>query len=331
MNRGALINLARRAMLKNFFLKFIAIILALSLYIWVSEDRETVVAGYAPVQFVVPDGLSLVSEPIDRAKITFRGRWSDINRFDPSHLDPIRIDLSPTDKDSVVSITSDRLAVPPTIRVTDIEPSSIYVDLERETFKTVPVRPRVSGDPRESYTVEDISTSPATVTLRGPESRLEEMDSVSTERVDVSNRTESLERPVRLDISDGLVNAELDGPVELSVIIATEEITETLAEIPVEAVNTAYQTTVEPDDAELTVRGPKSVIEDLNLDLIRAEIDLSDESGPGTLSRSAEVVNLHPDVELVRIYPERFRVVAEAVAADDEEDDEADEEETDSL
>lgn len=314
MNRGVLIKLARRVFVKNFFLKFIAAVLTLALYIWVSEDRETVVAGYAPVQIVVPDGLSLVSDPIDRVKVTFRGRWSDINRFDPSDLDPIRLDLSPTDKDTVVSITSDRMAVPPTIRVTDIEPDSMYVDLERESYKNVPVRPRVSGNPRSPYTVEQVQITPETITIRGPESRLDDIDAVPTERVDITDRTRSLRREVRPDISDGLITAEFDTPIELTVDIVTEEIAERLDGVPVEAVNTSYETTVEPTVAQVEVRGPKPVVEDLDRDLIRGEIDLSseDERPPGTYSRGAQVVNLHPDLDVVRIHPERFRVVTEA-------------------
>lgn len=311
MNGGVLIQMARRVFVRNFYLKFIAAVLTLALYIWVSEDRETVVAGYAPVRIVVPDEMTLVSDPIDRVKVTFRGRWSDINRFDPSDLDPIRIDLSPGDKDTVVSITSDMIGVPPAIRVTDIEPSSMYVDLEDESFKNVPIRPRITGDPRPSYTVANIQVSPRTVTLRGPDSRLEAIESVRTERIDISDRTESLQREVRLDIDDGLVSVELDSAIQLDVDIETEEISETLSDLPVDAVNTSYETSVDPQRAELMIRGPESVITDLDRDLIRVEIDLSDEDQrpPGTFSLQAEVVNLPPEVELRRIHPERFRVV----------------------
>ena len=313
MNRGVLVQLGRRIFLKNFYLKFIAVILALALYIWVSEDRETVVAGYAPVQIVVPDEQTLVSDPVDRVKVTFRGRWSDINRFDPSQLDPIRIDLSPDD--SVVSLTPNMIGVPPSIRITDIEPSSIYVELEAETYKNVPLRPRISGEPRTSYTVESTRVTPETITIRGPESRIDEIDTVRTEQVDISDRTDSLERTVQPDIGDGLISVELDEPIMLSVDIETEEVTETLDNISVSAVNTSYATEVEPSTAAVTIRGAKPDIDSLDLDVIRAEIDLTDEDDrpPGTFSRQAEVVNLPADVELDRIHPDRFRVTTERI------------------
>lgn len=322
MNWSPALSVIRRSVVKNFFLKFIALTLALSLYIWVSEDRETVVAGYAPIRMVVPDGLVLVSEPIDRVKITFRGRWSDINRFDPSNLDPIRLDLSVSDADSVVTIGRDRVAVPPSIRVTDIEPDSIFVDLEREDLKNVTLRPRIVGDPRTSYTIEDVRIRPETITIRGPISRLEQIDSVYTERVDITDQTNTVQRQVRPDIADGLITAELDTPIELVVEIVTEEIDKELTGITVDAVNTSYVTSVEPDTAQVIVRGPQSIISTMNEDLIRAEIDLTeeDERPPGTFSRPAEVVNLPPDVDAIQIYPQRFRVVTTRPAgAPDEE------------
>ncbi len=326
MKGGVLIQLARRIFVRNFYLKFIAIILTLALYIWVSEDRETVVAGYAPVRIVVPDDMTLVSDPIDRVKVTFRGRWSDINRFDPSDIDPLRIDLSPADRDRVVSITSDMIGVPPAIRVTDIEPSSMYVDLEPEIFKNVPVRPRISGDPRASYTVTDIRVIPRTVTLRGPESRLQDIDSVRTEHIDITGRTEPLRREIRLDIDDGLVTAELDAPVSLEIDIETEEIEETLSEVSVDAVNTSYEASIDPEAANLTVRGPESVVSEFDRELIRVEIDLSEEDNrpPGTYSRRAEVVNLPPELELERIHPDRFRVITTEAQPDPSPDEDED-------
>ncbi len=307
---GVLIALGRRIFVNNFYLKFIAAVLTLALYIWVSEDRETVVVRSAPVQMTVPDGMVLVSDPVDRLEVTIRGRWSDINRFDAREVDPIRIDLSPADTDSVITFSPNMINVPPTLRVTHLEPQSVYVDLEPESFKTVPIRPRVTGEPAESYTIEDIRVTPQMVTIRGPTGRLEGIDSVATESIDVSHRTRPLQRTARLDIDDGLVDADLDEPIVIEVDIETEEITESFSDLPVEAVNTSYETEVNPDTAEIMVRGPKPVVEGLNRDLVRIEIDLSEEDDrpPGIFSRSAEVFNLPPEVELINVHPERFRV-----------------------
>lgn len=310
MNGGVLIDLGRRIFVRNFYLKFIAVILTLALYIWVSEDREAVVAGHAGVQMVVPDDMVLVSEPVDRVKVTVQGRWSDINRFDITNLDPIRLDLSPGDDESVVSITRDMIGVPPSLRVTDVDPDSVYVELEPLEYRTVALEPHITGSTGDSHTVVDTRVDPDTITVRGPRSRIEDLSAVPTERVDITDLTQSLQRQVRPRIDDGLITADVDQPITVYVDIETEEVTETLTELAVEAVNTGYDATVEPADADVTVRGPASVIEQLDTALIRLEIDLSDHS-PGTYSRDASVVNLPPDVQVEHVHPQRFRVIVE--------------------
>lgn len=314
MDRGVLIDLARRVFVKNFYLKFIALVLSLALYIWVSEDRETVVAEHTAVQTVVPDGMVLVSDPVTRATVTLRGRWSDIDRFDPDDLDPIRLDLSPEDTESVISLTPDMVGVPPNLRVTSLEPNSVYVELERKDQKEVALNPRLVGEPAAAFTVTGTSIEPDTVSLIGPRSRLEEIDSIYTEPIDVSGHTESFEEAVEPRVDDGLLTAEYDERPIVEVDIDTEEITATLDGLSVEPVNTSYATSVEPASADVTVRGPKPTVDDLDLDLIRLEIDLSDvdDRPPGTYSRSPRLVNLPAGVEMVDTHPQQFRVVTES-------------------
>lgn len=324
MDGGVLIDFARRVFVQNFYLKFIALVLTLALYIWVSEDRETVVAEHTSVQTVVPDEMVLVSDPISRVTVTLRGRWSDIDRFDPSDLDPIRLDLSPEDSGTVISLTPDMVGVPPNLRVTDVEPDSVYVELEREGQKRVALNPRITGEPPAPYTVEQVEVSPETVLIRGPESRLAEIDSIYTAPVDVSAQTSPLEVQVEPRVDDGLLTVETDEPVVVDVDIETEEITRTLNDVPVEAVNTSYITSVEPSAADVTVRGPRPTIDGMNLDLIRLEIDLTEEDDrpPGTYSRTPEIVNLPSGIELEEFHPERFRVTTERPEPPPQEEDE---------
>lgn len=310
MKNGVLSNLLRRIFIHNFYLKFIAAVLTLALYIWVSEDREAVIADYARVQIVVPEDMVLVSDPPDRVKVTIRGRWSDINRFDATQLDPIRIDLSRSDRSTTVDISPNMIRVPPGLRVTNVEPNSLFVELEDESYRTVPITPQISGEPHSSYAVESVRVTPQTVTIRGPQSRIDAINAVSTQTVDISDRTRSLRRQVQLRTDDGLVTPELDDPVVVEVDIETQEITHTFEDIPVEAVNTSFNTTVAPATTNITVRGPKPVVETLDPSILRVEIDLSDEDDalPGTYSREAEVFNIPQNITLVSIFPERFRV-----------------------
>lgn len=311
MSSLSLRGVLRRVFVHNFSLKFIAAVLTLALYIWVSEDRETVVASFAPVRIVVPDDLVLVSDPLDRVKVTIRGRWSDINRFDPSNLEPIRLDLTRADSDSIVTISGNMVRVPPGLRVVSIEPSSMYVELEQEAQRVVPIIPQTTGSPQNSYVVEGVDVTPSRVTIHGPRSRLDRINSVQTEAVDVGNRSDSFERNVQLRVDDGLVRVDYDSRISVRVRIGSELITRTLDDVPITGVNTSLEASISPASTSVTVRGPRGLVEALDPDVVRAEIDLSDEDRrpPGTFSKTVEIQNLPPGVEMTRVYPDRFRVI----------------------
>lgn len=299
-----------KVFIHNFYLKFVAAILTLSLYIWVSEDRETIVAGTAPIRLVIPEDMILVSEPLDRIKVTIRGRWSDINRFDPSQLDAIRINLSPADQDTVVPITTDMVRVPPGLRVVSVEPGHLLVQLERETQKSVTIVPQLVGEPGLSYAVGDVSVTPEEVTIRGPRRTLDPISVVSTEPIDVSGRSSSFQKQVRLRLDHPHLSYDIEQAIIAHVDIISQEITRTFDNIPVQAVNTTHETTVSPGSTQITVRGPLNVVEAMRPDIIRAELDMTEEDQrpAGTFSKEVLIRNLPPGVTLEHIYPSSFRV-----------------------
>lgn len=310
MNGQVLVNILRRIFVHNFYLKFIAAILTLALFIWVSEDRETVIVGYAPVQIVVPDDRALVSEPIDRVRVTIRGRWSTVSRFDISQLEPIRVNLSPTDPDQSVALFADMIRVPPGLRVTHVEPASLLIETEPESLKTVSVRPRIIGEPAPSHFVEEVSVQPETVTIRGPQSRLNEITSVPTATINIDSQSTSLRQKVDVRPQEGLISLENDEPVEVEITIAQEQLVQTFYSLPVIAVNTAYETTITPATTNLSLRGGARGFEELDREALRVEIDLSkeDQRPPGTYSREAQVRNIPKGLTVDRLYPDHFRV-----------------------
>ncbi len=307
----------RRLVFNNLYLKLIAVVMTIALYAWVSGDRETVATGYAPVDLNAPEGMVLVSDTTDWVELTLRGQRSILDRFDPSELDPIRIDLGPDDDDSYAHITPAMVGVPPTIRVTRIEPNSIFIELEEERFKTVDIEPAITGSPTSPYVVENVTTSPSVVSIRGPASEVDPLDALATQTIDITDRDQSLRQSVELDIESDFITAELDEPITVEIDIQSEDITRDI-EIPVDIVNTSLETSAQPDRAQVTISGSPSTIEELDTDLIRAEIDMS-EGGqePGVYSRHAEVINLPPDAELEHIHPERFRIVLEQPSDDE--------------
>lgn len=299
----------RRLFVVNGSLKLIAFVLTLGLFIWVREDRESAVTGHVPIRLVIPEDSVLVSEPIERVRVTVGGRWSDLNKFDPSQLSPITLEVTATD-DGLVGIDASMIRVPNGLRVTSIQPNYVRVDLEPAQTKDVEIRARRIGDPAPSYALGEIQLIPARIEVRGPRSSIETLEWVWTESLDVTDRTESFEKRVNLRIDDPLIQYDVDRPITARVTITTEEVTRTLQGVGVIAVNTTMSTSIRPDTVSVTVRGPKPTVDKLSPEGVYATVDLAEEStqGPGTFSKTARITNLPGDVSLVQFHPTEFIV-----------------------
>ena len=310
-NVGArLLETLRGIFVRDFHLKAIAVLLTFALYLWVGEDRETQVIAAAPIQMSVPEDQILLQPKIDKVKVTLRGRWSALNRFDQNELKPVVVRLSKSDDGRLVPITPDSVQVPSGLRVVSIEPSFIRVEMESKLEKRIEIKPRIVGRTQGSYSIGKVVATPDELRVSGPESVMQNLESIPTEPIDVTGRVRSFDKRVQLRPESPMVSYDLDAPVTVTVPIRAEEIQREFKNVEVGAVNTTYQTDISPKTLDLTVRGPRSVIEDIDRKALHAIVDMTkeDERDPGTFEKEVKIRNLPDDLEVVRVYPRHFKV-----------------------
>lgn len=312
-----------RLFVVNGSLKLIAFVLTLALFIWVREDRQSAVQAFVPVRVQFPEGMVLVSDPPERLRVTVIGRWSDLNTFDPSQVPAVSVEAD-EDTNGLVSISSDMIELPPGLRIDTIQPNFVRVELEPGATRSVPLRPRIVGEPGQSFALGEVSVRPQRVPVTGPRSSITDLEYLWTEPVDITDRTESFDKRVQLRVDDPLIQYDVDRPITVRVPITTEEVTRTIQEVSVVGVNTTYAIKIRPNSATVTVRGAKPIVDKMSPDSIYAAIDLSEESRkpPGTFSKTARIANLPPDVNLVQFHPNDFLVTttrAEREPADPDE------------
>ncbi|MFP4599201.1 MAG: YbbR-like domain-containing protein [Persicimonas sp.] len=303
----------RQFLLRNLHLKVIAGLLTLALYLWVSVDREVERTRQAPVRIDVPSGMVITNEPPNRVSVTVRGKWSDLTRLESPQLDPIRVQIDPSlGQRGRISLSPEMVDLPPGLRAMHVEPNYIPFRLEQRHQKTVRVRPQITGDPGDGYEVDDIRVQPSSLEISGPQQALAEFDTVPTEPVDVTGRRESFTRRTRPRLDNPLVDYRLDEPLKVEVDIEAQQIQRTISGLDVEPVgiDTSVSTQVEPSKVDITIRGPKSLIDALAKDEILASLDLSSEDTdrPRVVEREVDIRNLPKGVEMIEKQPRYFRV-----------------------
>jgi YbbR domain-containing protein len=296
--------------LRNAYLKLVAGILTISLYIWVGVDREVSRTVSVPVRVNVPQDVVLISKSLSRVTLTVRGKWSEVHRVNAEDFAPISVQVEKNDEDGVIPLSSDLVEAPPGVRVIAVRPNSMRIDLAHRLSKAVPVRADLRGQPPKGYTLDSVDLNPEQIQISGPEDALGTVENVTTEPVDVSGRTKSFRTDVRIRLPNPVVSYVDKEMVSLNIDISSQRTTKTLDNIPVFAVNTTRATDIHPDAVSITVKGPRELLQKLNKDSIQAFLNMKDEEGkaPGVFDKKVAVRNLPKELEVVSIHPTYFRV-----------------------
>lgn len=179
----------------NWRLKLAA--LGLAVLIWAVVSSEQVTSQWIPVRVdpVVRDPEYVLSGPTEPAevRVQFTGPGRELWEL---ALDrpTLVLPLSAVGERRAFPVDPSMLRIPAglSVRVQDIRPAVVRVDLQRLASRVVPVRARIGGRSMERYVVgEDLEILPAEVRVTGPADRLAELSSVTTQRFEIVPETDS--------------------------------------------------------------------------------------------------------------------------------------------
>lgn len=185
----------------NFWIKIGALILAISLWLYVAGE-ETIQAGLKiPIQFELANGMVVTEQKVDVLTISVKGRKEIISKLAEGEL-ICEIDFTGSNyiERQTISFSVDRKYLPlsPEINVLEIIPDSLEVKIDKLVQKVLPIRVVTEGDPAPGYKVEGFVIDPISAIVKGPEDYLKDMVYIDTEHVDVTGRLKSFRKMVLL-------------------------------------------------------------------------------------------------------------------------------------
>jgi YbbR domain-containing protein len=217
--RGAVARWVHGALLDNVGLKFLSIVLAATLFLLVNTDKDREITARVGVSYTLPDDKVLVSERLDEIRVTIKGPWRRLRRFDERELDRISLDLrrAPTGE---VAITPDMIHLPAGLSVTAISPRTVRVAFDKRIEKVVELATTVTGHPEHGYVVASVKAVPATARVRGAERILAALSVIRTRELSLDNRRDSFTANPELETPDGV---ELVGSQHVTVKVQIDE------------------------------------------------------------------------------------------------------------
>jgi YbbR domain-containing protein len=309
--RGAVRRWIHGALFDNVGLKFLSMVLAVTVFLLVNTDKDREITARVGVSYTLPEDKVLVSERLDEVRVTVKGPWQRLRKFDEREIDRVNLDLRRA-ANGDVTITPDMIHLPSGLAVTSISPRSVRVQFDRRIEKVVEVTAQVSGRPQHGYTISEIKPQPATIKVRGAETALATLSAIHTREVSLEGRAESFVAETDVVPPDG-VDMEGSPQVLLHVTVDEELVTRKLPGLVV-AVRAASggndnidpaRWTVTPAQIEVTLTGALLAVEKAKA-TIAPIVKLS---ANDTRARDVDITidGLPPGIG-VKLSPERVKV-----------------------
>ncbi len=207
----------------NLGLKLLSLGFAVVLWLAVARDPQAVVAVEVPLEFDnIPQNLEISTENIPRIQIRLRGPEHSIRRIQPSDVYAgIELDEQKPG-DHTFDITSQQIHHPVGLEVVQVLPSQIRVSFDTRMTKQVVVQPRVVGTFVQGSRVGRVVANPLNVGISGPRKHVEDVDSATTDPIDVSGVMDHITVERHAYVSDPLIQVTYSEPVQVTVYVEKE-------------------------------------------------------------------------------------------------------------
>jgi hypothetical protein len=203
-----------------------------------------------------------------------------------------------------------RIPMDPSITILEISPSYLGVRLEKKITREFKVEVPCSGAPPEGLIALAPAPDPPSVILTGAESLIDDIQTVKTRPVDLTQARESFKKEVPLDLETPRYVTTETPIIVVSVRIQEEQVEKTIQDLPIQILNCPYAARIEPEVMTIAVKGPYSIIHNREtLDGIYAFLDLADVA-PGVYARHT-YINIPVGLTMTRSDPRVFTVTIE--------------------
>lgn len=278
-------------------IKVLSMVLAVTLFVLVRNDKDSTSGAYVKVMYNVPEDKVLVSDPPGEVKVSLRGPWAQLQHLERT-LEPIHIDLTKQHGPDV-RIDEDLLKLPNGVRAASITPSEVHIELEARASREVPVQPILEGQPAEGYRVAHVGATPDKVRVEGAKSEVEAIERVPTRPLRVAEARGAVRGEVALEPPPAHTRFVGADSVVVSAEIDPAMVEKSFAALPIKVVGlTRLDGTVEPPTARLTLRGPSVLVGDISDKTVALKVEgsLIDTQPPARYVRSISVAGLPPGV-----------------------------------
>ena len=209
----------QRNVVHNLPLKLIA--LACAILLWSAVAREPLVetAYSVPIELhQVPPNLEITTAGIPLAQVRLRGPERRLRQLTAADVHPV-INLAGSGTgEHTYDLTSSQVHVPHNIEVVQVTPSQIRIGFDRSLVRQIAIHPRITGRFEPGSGVLRMTAEPATITVVGPQARVEAANTAITDPIDVSDVRGTATFTTNAYVPDPLVRETKPQQIQVTVV-----------------------------------------------------------------------------------------------------------------
>lgn len=210
----------QRVFIHNAGTKIISLLLAVGLWVAVARDPIAEVEMTVPIEFQnIPDRLEIDSANSTQVQIRIRGPEREIHQLRAAdvHAEINLATVQPGER--TFDLSSRQIRVPQDLEVVQIIPGQFHLSFDTRETRTVAVRPRVTGNFASGIRVAQVTADPTTVTISGPQRRVEAIDAAITDPVDASGVMTRATFLTHAYVTDPLIQVSHPSSIRVTVIM----------------------------------------------------------------------------------------------------------------
>lgn len=191
----------RRIFLENWPIKLASLVLAVSLWFYVTSKGKTEMSLTVPIELRnIPQEMAVVGDVPGAVEARFQGQERALREIAAGKKMVGAVDLSlAKEGENIIRISPDDIRRPSGVLVTHLSPYEIIVKLDRIVRKTIRLKPVINGTPAAGYRIGNVSVSPPKITLEGPLGSIGALTTLQTMPIDITGMKEPVTVDPRID------------------------------------------------------------------------------------------------------------------------------------
>lgn len=264
--------LLRRIFLEDWSLKLLSLAIAIVLWLLVTGQNEPVTAHVnVQLNFIRPQSLEISNDPPRAVDVMLTGSRNKLD--DLTSLDLVAtVDISDQRAGERVLRLADKaqISLPQGIKVDGYQPSAIPIHLEPVVERQVPVEPKLEGSPPEGFEIYAVHPSKGSVAVRGPASRVNALQKVTTESIWLAGHKESFTTAnLAIDVPDPKIDL-LEPVVSVEIQIGEVRTEKSFSGVNV---STSEGGKVQPATTSVTLVGATSLLDSLKAEDLKIVLE----------------------------------------------------------